>query len=249
MSAEPGEAGSAQRARPADERPDHLRANIAIGASTPIDRRRSEIDVQLSAADLPAPRKARLETTQSLLRLAGRPAGGRARQAVPRALRPDRRQSRRHHRRRRARRLARASSGPSMAAATRAGAASGRRRRRHGRGRSARLSPPCRTGEPVWAAAAAQTQRTCPCYAAAPVRCRQHGGEPPMTPFPDWTPAGRDPGGAAAVPRRFRDRRGGLSRASARCRRGRRDHRADRQRPFARRSTPAPSTSSARCCG
>ena len=76
-----------------------------------MERRRSEIEVQLSAADLPPPRKARLEETRAYYKWLAGLSGRRARPAFSRALRPDRRQSRRRHRRRRAHRLARAATG------------------------------------------------------------------------------------------------------------------------------------------
>ena len=73
-----------------------------------MERRRSEIDMQLAAADLSPARKARLEETKSLLQVAGRYAGSGTRQAFPRAIRAHRYQSRRGHQCRRAHGLARA---------------------------------------------------------------------------------------------------------------------------------------------
>ena len=161
-----------------------------------MERRRSEIEIQLSAADLPAARKAQARGNPRLLQMAGQPAGGGTRQAVPRTLRPDRHQSRRRHRRWRARRVARASAGLLWRRGQRRVAPAGKcadTGREKGRGRSARLR---QIGPPAARRSAAavlllQKQRS---VAAAVLSCapslRAMRGSPRWRRFNDWTPEG-----------------------------------------------------------
>ena len=99
-----------------------------------MERRLSEIDMQLGAPDLSRRAQGPTRGDPRLLQMAGRAAGGGAGQAFPRALRSHRRQSRRRRRCRRARRLA--------------GAAAGLLRRRgQGRDRASRRARRSRTGK------------------------------------------------------------------------------------------------------
>ena len=94
-----------------------------------MERRRSEIDMQLAAADLSPTRKTRLEETRAYYKwLADMPEAERDQRFRERFERIDS-QSRRRHRHRRARRLARASSAPFTAARAKADHASRRARR------------------------------------------------------------------------------------------------------------------------